>query len=158
MRHVEAKRLGGLEVDHQLEFRGLLKQPIRSTGWSSGPDRKPAWHSKRTRTCSVTPAATRWRMPVTIPARCRITSDTRTSSTPCVIPNWRQLGLRISGANRVTAPPAVPGFPLLPGASIRRALSGRLRPAVAGLSCRRNRELMPGGALFTNRSRRAFAA
>jgi hypothetical protein len=73
-------------------------QPIRSTGSSSGPDRKPAWRSKRTLTCSVTPAATRWRTPGTIPARCRITSDTKISSKRCGIPSSHRPGSKISGA------------------------------------------------------------
>src|SRR4029077_5422201 len=43
--------------------------------------------------------AMRWQMPVTIPARYRITSGTRISSTRCGTPSWRRRASRTSGAN-----------------------------------------------------------
>ena len=51
----------------------------------------PAWPSRSSRTCSGTPAATRWLTPVTTPERCRLGSVTATSSTRRAIPNSRPI-------------------------------------------------------------------
>ena len=60
--------------------------------------RRPSWLSRRTRTCSGTPAATRLPTRGTIRGRCRPTSATATSSTRCGTPSYRRRGSRISGA------------------------------------------------------------
>ena len=46
---------------------------------------------------SGTPAVMPWPTEATIPGRCKRTSVTLTSSTPCAIPSCRRRGLRISG-------------------------------------------------------------
>ena len=103
----ELRRCAGCTVRHLnrrlslCQSEAVPSQLIRLTGWSSVLGKKPACPFRYTRTCSVMPVATRWRTPVTIPARCRITSDARISSTQCATQNWRRPGLKISGANRV---------------------------------------------------------
>ena len=57
----------------------------------------PSWRSRRTRTCSGTPAASRSPTRGTTPGRCRPTSGTRTSSTRCATPSLRRRGSRTSG-------------------------------------------------------------
>ena len=49
--------------------------------WSSGRAGRPSWPSRRIRTCSGTPAVTRWPTRGTTRGRCRPTLATATSST-----------------------------------------------------------------------------
>jgi hypothetical protein len=90
---------------------GLRAAEVCSLEWSqvdfalatlhvgSGQDGKPSCRSTRTLICSGMPVAMRWQMPVTIPARYRITSSTRISSTRCGTPSWHRRASRTSGAN-----------------------------------------------------------
>ena len=63
----------------------------------AGGHRGQARASRRTRTCSGTPAATRWRTRATTRGRCKPTSATATSSTRCATPSCRRRGSRIFG-------------------------------------------------------------
>ena len=75
----------------------LQHRRLRPHGRAGGRSR-PSWASRRTRTCSGTPAATRWPTKGTTRAPCKPTSATATSSTPCATPSYRRRGSRISGA------------------------------------------------------------
>ena len=62
--------------------------------------------------------ATPWPMPVTTPARCRLTLVIKTSSTRCATPSCRRPGSRISGADRLGRPYWPPGGIGLNGALV----------------------------------------
>jgi len=65
--------------------------------WSSAPASPPSLASRRTHTCSGTPAAMPWRTRDTTPGHCRPTLGTKISSIRCAIPSYRRCGSRISG-------------------------------------------------------------
>ena len=65
--------------------------------------------SRFTRICCGTPVASRWRIKATTRERCRLTSATATSSTPCDTPSCRRAGSRTSGGD---LPPKVDGCAL----------------------------------------------
>ena len=71
--------------------------PLGSLAWSSGRASRPSWGSRRTPTCSGTPAATPWRTRGTTPAPCKPISAIATSSTRCATPSYRRRGSGISG-------------------------------------------------------------
>jgi hypothetical protein len=62
-----------------------------------------AWRSRLTLTCFGTPAASSLPTMATTPARCRLTWATRTSSTRCAIPSWRQRGSKAFGVDTASA-------------------------------------------------------
>ena len=74
---------------------GPPSAPPGSPAWSSGRAGRPSWRSRRIRTCSDTPAATRWRTRGTTQGRCR--------------PTWAPQH-PAHGAVHRAAPDAVQGF------------------------------------------------
>ena len=80
--------------------------PFSTAGFARMVERagtRPGSASRRTRTCSGTPAATRWRTRGTTRAPCKPISATATSSTPSGTLSYRRRGSRISGAVRSTS-------------------------------------------------------
>jgi hypothetical protein len=65
----------------------------------AGSGLAPKWRIRSIRTCCDMAAALLWPMPVTTPAPCKLGWGTRTSSIPCAIPSWHQIGSRTSGAD-----------------------------------------------------------
>ena len=78
---------------------GRPSAPPGLPAWSSGQGSRPSSPSRRTRTCSGTPAATRWPTRGTIRGHCKLISATATSSTRCATLSYRRRGLRISGVD-----------------------------------------------------------
>jgi hypothetical protein len=66
-------------------------------GWWSGQGSRRSLHSRRTRTCSGTPAVMRSRIKGMPREHCKRTSGTRISSIPCGTRNYHPLGSGISG-------------------------------------------------------------
>jgi integrase len=78
-------------------FTSERSSPFTRAGFARMVERAGTEASKRTRTCSGTPAATRWLTEGTTQGPCRLTSVTRTSSTRCVTQNYRRPALRTFG-------------------------------------------------------------
>jgi hypothetical protein len=74
-------------------------QPLASPAWLNGQAPRRGLASRRTRTCSGMPVATRWRTGDTTQGRCKPTWGTRTSSTRCVTPSYPPCGLRTFGGS-----------------------------------------------------------
>jgi len=87
--------------------RRSLQAALRA--WWSALGSRPSWASRLTPTCCDTPAGSPWLTKATIPGRCRLTSATATSSTPCDTPSSRRAGSRTSGGD---LPPKVDGCAL----------------------------------------------
>jgi hypothetical protein len=126
-------------LNRRLSFcqnEAVPSQLIRLTGWSSVPGKKPACPFRYTRTCSAMPVATRWRTPVTIPARCRITSDTRISSTQYDILSCRQRVSRNFGGSKTGLHS--------PAARREQAFPGRLAYWIRGIRPEKTRAFPTG--------------
>ena len=80
-----------------------VSAPPGSRAWSSGPAWRPSSHSRLTRTCSDTRAATRWPTEATTRGRYKPTLATATFSTPSDTLSYRQRGSKISGENNSKA-------------------------------------------------------
>jgi len=77
--------------------------PFSTAGFARMVERaagRPSWPSRRTRTCSGTPAVTPWPTRATTPAPCKPTSATATFSIPFGTPSYHQRGSRIFGSNK----------------------------------------------------------
>ena len=76
---------------------------LASAGCWKGSARPPRWRLACIRTCCAMLAASSWQTRVSIRDRCSTTSATRTSSTPCATPRYRQIGSEIFGRTSGTA-------------------------------------------------------
>ena len=84
-----------------LGTRGPVSARLASPAWSNGRAGRPSWPSRRTRTCSGTPAVTPWPTRATTHAPCKPTSATATFSIPSGTPSYHRRGLRIFGETSV---------------------------------------------------------
>jgi len=89
-------------LEEAREAGGILHggERIAEIGGENAYYVRPGLCERLTPICSVTPAATSWRMTASIPARCRRTSATETSRTPHDTRRWHRIGLKVSGKIR----------------------------------------------------------